>query len=63
MSAWWNIKPRPTYKPVPMSEMKVSKSSLMKQKRKITPYNDSWIDYFNPRPMKDKKEITHRGKN
>ena len=34
MSAYWNPKPTPTHKPVPMSKMKVSKSSLMKKKKK-----------------------------
>ena len=28
----------------------------MKKKRKITLYDDSWIDSFNPRPMKGRKE-------
>ena len=59
MSAYWNPKPTPTRKPAPVSEMKVSKSSLMKKKRKITPYDDSWIDSFDPRPMKGRKELTH----
>ena len=62
MSAYWNPKPTPTHKPVPLSEMKVSKSSLMKKKRKITPYDDSWIDSFDPRPMKSRKEIIHMEK-
>ena len=62
LSAYWKPKPIPTLKPVPMSEMKVSQSSLMKKKRKITPYDDSWIDYFDPRPMKGRKEITHKEK-
>ena len=62
MSAYCNPKPTPTLKPVPMSEMKVSQSSLMKKKRKITPYDDSWIDSFDPRPMKGRKEITHKEK-
>ena len=62
LSAYWKPKPTPTLKPVPMSEMKVSQSSLMKKKRKITPYDDSWIDYFDPRPMKGRKEITHKEK-
>ena len=56
-SAYWNPMPTPTHKPVPMSEMKVSKSSLIK--RKVTPYDDSWIDSFDSRPMKGWKEITH----
>ena len=45
-----------------MSEMKVSQSSLMKKERKITPYDDSWIDSFDPRPMKGRKEITLKEK-
>ena len=39
--------------------MKVSKSSLMKKERKITSYDDSWIDSFHPRPIKGTKEITN----
>ena len=62
MSAYWNPMPTPTLKPVPMSEMKVSQSSLMKKERKITPYDDSWIDSFDPRPMKGRKEITLKEK-
>ena len=60
MSAYWNPSPAPTHRPVPTSEMKVSKSSLMKKKRKITPYDDSWIDSLDPRPMKGRKEINHK---
>ena len=63
MSAYCNPKPTPTLKPVSMSEMKVSKSSLMKKKRKITPCDDSWIDSFDLRPMKGREEITHKEKN
>ena len=59
MSAYWNPKPTPTHKPVPMSEIEVSKSTLMKRKRIITPCDDSWIDFFHPRPIKGRKEITH----
>ena len=62
MSAYWNPKPTLTLKPVPMPEMKVSQSSLMKKKRKITRYDDSWIDPIDPRPMKGRKEITHKEK-
>ena len=35
---------------------------MIKKKRKITTYDDSWIDSFDPRPMKGKKEITHKEK-
>ena len=62
MSAYWNPSPAPTHRPVPTYEMKVSKSSLMKKKRKITTCDDSWIDSFHPRPMKGRKEITHTKK-
>lgn len=41
-----------------MSKMKVSKSSLMKKKKKITSYDDSWIDSVDSRPIKGRKEIT-----
>ena len=45
-----------------MSEMKVSQGSLMKKKRKITPYDDSWIDSFDSRLMKGRKDITLKEK-
>ena len=60
MSAYWNPMPTPTLKPVLVSKMKVSKSSLMKNKRKITPYDDSWTDSFDPRLMKGREEITRK---
>ena len=62
MSTYWNRKPTSIHKPVPLFKVKVSKSSLMKKRSKITPYDDSWIDSFDPISMKCRKEITHREK-
>jgi len=62
MSAYWNPKPTPKHKPVPISDMKISFSNVRKKKRKITPYDDSWIDSFDPRPMKQRREPTHEEK-
>ena len=62
MSAYWNPKPAPTHKPVPVSEMKISHSTVKKKKRKVTPCDDSWIDSFDPRPMKHREETTFKEK-
>ena len=62
MSAYWNPKPTPKHKPVPISDMKISFSNVRKKKGKITPYDDSWIDQFDPRPMKQRREPTHEEK-
>ena len=62
ISAYWNPKPTPKHKPVPISEMKISFSHLRKKKRKVTPSDDSWIDSFDPRPMKQRRETTFKEK-
>ena len=41
---------------ITISEMKISFSNLRKKKRKVTPSDDSWIDSFDPRPMKQRRE-------
>ncbi|KAK2568079.1 hypothetical protein P5673_008005 [Acropora cervicornis] len=51
-----------TQKPVPISEIKISFSNLRKKKRKVTPSDDSWIDSFDPRPMKQRRETTVKDK-
>lgn len=38
--------------------MKISHSTVKKKKRKVTPCDDSWIDSFDPRPMKHREETT-----
>ena len=58
MSAYWNPKPTPKNKPVPLLEMKVSHGHGKRNKRKVTAQDDSWIDSFDPRPMKHRNEIT-----
>ena len=62
MSGYWNPKPTPKHKPVPISEMKMSFSNVRKKKRKVTPYDNSWIDSFDPRPMKQRRETTFQEK-
>jgi hypothetical protein len=44
--------PTPCHKPVPCMEMKISHSIPKKGKRKVTPYDESWVDYFDPRPKR-----------
>ena len=58
VSAYWNPKPTPNNKPVPLLEMKVSHGHGKRNKRKVTAQDDSWIDSFDPRPMKHSNEIT-----
>ena len=62
MSAYWNPKPTPKHKPVRISEMKISFSDLRKKERKVTPSDDSWIDSFDPSPMKQRRETTFKEK-
>lgn len=61
MSAYWNPKPTPKHKPVPISEMKISFSNLRKKKRKVTPSDDSW-NSFDPRLMKQRRGSTFKEK-
>ena len=58
VSAYWNPKPTPKHKPVPLLEMKISHSVRTAKKRKVTARDDSWIDSFDPRPMKHRDETT-----
>ena len=50
VSAYWNPKPTPMHKPVPLLEMKTSDNAAKEKKRKVTAYDDSWIHSFDPRP-------------
>ena len=59
MSTYWNPKPAPTHKPVPISEMKISHSTIKKKKRKVTPCDDSWIDSFDP-TIKEKIDFANK---
>ena len=58
VSAYWNPKPTPKHKPVPLLEMKISHSVRTTKKRKVTARDDSWIDSFDPRPIKHRDETT-----
>ena len=62
VSAYWNPKPTTKIKPVPLLEMKISHGNAKKKKRKVTARDDSWIDSFDPRPMKhrDKKTLNEK---
>lgn len=57
MRAYQNPKPTATHKPVPNSEIKLSLQHCEENGRKNDPpYEDSWIDFFDPRLRKHGKE-------
>ena len=58
VSAYWKPKPTPMHKPVPLLEVKMSHNAAKKKKRKVTAFDDSWIDSFDPTPMEKRHEIT-----
>ncbi len=62
LPAYWNPKPEPETKPIPYLEMKLFHSEGLKSKRKITNYDDSWIDSFDPRPTKQRNDISPEDK-
>ena len=57
LPAYWNPKPMPQTKPLPFLEMKLFHSLELDSKRNITNYDESWIDSFDPRPTKDRRDI------
>ena len=62
-SAYWIPKPSPVHKPVPLINLKISHQNSRKRKaRNVTPYDDSWIDSFDPRPNKHRQGITEEMK-
>jgi hypothetical protein len=62
LPAYWNPKPKPETKPIPYLKMKLFHSEGLNSKRKITNYDDSWIDSFDPRPTKQRKDISPEDK-
>ncbi len=38
-----------------LKEIKISHSKSQKGKRKGTPYDETWVDSFDPRPKKNEK--------
>ena len=58
LPASWNPKPTPECRPLPFLEIKRSHSTGLGSKRDMTPYDDSWIDSFYPRPTKQRKDIS-----
>jgi hypothetical protein len=62
LPAYWNPKPKPETKPIPYLEMKLFHCEGLNSKRKITNYDDSWIDSFDPRPTKQRKDISPEDK-
>ena len=58
LPAYWNPKPTPKCRPLPFLEVKLSHSTGLGSKRDMTPYDDSWIDSFDPRPTKQRKDIS-----
>lgn len=57
--AYWSPKPTPLHKPM---QLKTSYSKPKRGKRKITPYDNSWIDSFDPRPEKHRIDINFDNK-
>ena len=55
--AYWDPQPAPTQDPVPIFDLKISHSTGSR-KRKITSYDESWIDSFDPRPPKNRTDPT-----
>ena len=55
--AYWDPQPEPTQDPVLIFDLKISHSTGS-GKRKITPYDESWIDSFDPRPPKNRTDPT-----
>ena len=61
--AYWNPKPQPIHQPIPLAQMKTSHSTQRKGKKRVIPYDDSWIDSFDPRPKRHRCDITADTKN
>ena len=55
--AYWDPQPEPTQDSVPIFYLKISHSTGSR-KRKITSYDESWIDSFDPRPSKNRTDPT-----
>ena len=49
----------PDTQPVPFMEMKMSHSTGLHCKGVITNYDESWIDSFDPRPTKDRTDLSY----
>ena len=48
LPAYWNPKRTPQSRSLPFLEVKLSHSTGLGSKRDMTPYDDSWIDSFDP---------------
>ena len=58
LPAYWNPKPTPECRPLPFLEVKLSHSNQLASKRYMTPYDNSWIDSFDPRPTRQRTDIS-----
>lgn len=58
VSWYWNPKPSPLEKPVPIMNLKISHKKIKKTARTVTPYDDSRTDSFEPQPNKHRQEAT-----
>ena len=56
LPAYWNPKPMPDTTPLPFMEMKMASSTGQNTKKVVTNYDESWIDSFDPRPPKERKD-------
>ena len=62
LPAYWQPKPQPENKPLPLLEMKLSHSKKSTRKRKYVPVDDSWIDSFDPMPNQLRCTLTEEEK-
>ncbi len=59
LPAYWNPKPMPDTRPLPYMEMKMAHSTGLETKRVMINYDESWIDSFDLRPPKQRKDLPH----
>ncbi len=59
LPAYWNPKPMPDTRPLPFMEMKMAHSTGLETKRVMINYDESWIDSFDLRPPKQRKDLPH----
>ena len=57
LPAYWNPKTTPGCRPLPFLEVKLSHSNQLASERDMTPYDNSWIDSFDPRPTRQRTDI------
>ena len=58
LPAYWQPKPTPRNKPLPLLEMKICHLVKPKRKRKHVSLDDSWVDSFDPMPNRMRTTIS-----